>query len=88
MLLSLELKSLVVKHKEIEEYQKQISDLEESKTKFFSYANVLFASSELNIQRKISRAKTLEFEKLHQKESLTDKEEVPKPTKEIKRPPG
>ena len=36
MLLSLELKSLVSKHKEdIEEYQKQILDLEKSKTKLF-----------------------------------------------------
>ena len=36
MLLSLELKSLVSKHKEkIEEYQKQILDLKEGKTKFF-----------------------------------------------------
>ena len=36
MLLSLELKSLVSKHEEeMEEYQKQILDLKESKTKFF-----------------------------------------------------
>ena len=36
MLFLLELKSLVLKYKEeIETYQKQISDLEESKTKFF-----------------------------------------------------
>ena len=35
----------------------------------------------------MSHAKTLQLENINQKESLADNEEIPKPSKDIKRPP-